>query len=298
MKDVELSRAFLIPERMLNRWKNSNDYRYLIYSFLEKSNERAIESFFTFQYNSDDNNSPSDKNISFYTKNEFIAELKDHPEYLMDKGYEIIDNDGIDSIVKEKDNKKPNGDLPAYTFFAKIDKDLTYIELSNRIPDKNALIKKIKDITNIIHNNFKLKKMIFITTEEDLPKYIRNNSLIEDVFIENVKIDDLSKDKMQTIKIIFLPDSKKDFKHPYIKKTEKQTDDILEKIYRDIEQGELDPNEMAKAHKEIRKESAVHFLKKYYKMDENDITDELIEAAEAGHDEVDSLLEILNYQKR
>ncbi len=57
----------------------------------------------------------------------------------------------------------------------------------------------------------------------------------------------------------------------------------------------LIPNEMAKAYKEIRKESAVYFLNKYYKMDEDDIPDELIES---GHDEVDILLKMLNYQKR
>jgi len=279
MTDTELSETFLIPERMLNRWKNANDYRYLIYEFLEKSNKSAIEGFFNFQYS-------QTNDIVFRSKNDFVSELEKGLPGLTEEKYTPIKQEDLNMVIKEKPDPKDQNkkilelQLPIYTFIGKKDQNLVYVELCNRIPDEKALGKKIDTIQKSTNDELTLKQMIFITTENDLPKFIRDKPCadmddfaqycINDVIIKNVKIDEFVKDRMQAKKIIFISDSKENFQHKYIStgKSEKEKNDM--------KSGKKEAQEASKINN-FDAEADLLEIKEMFKLNEDEEDDPLLD---------------------
>jgi len=233
ISDQKITKIFQIPPRMLQRWKNSNDYRYLIYTFLNHNDEYEVEAFFNYlsSKNIVDNiegdkrgyksNISFNKNIDFIYKKDFMTKLKENIDYLnrYEKPYEVIESRDIATLLKESDTLKDpfrklnNKDqaldieLIGFTFFAKDNNNnILYVELSNRIVESKPLKKKITQIKESLKDEYRLEKMIFVTNESEVPKFIRvENNTIDDVIIDNINIDIFSQEQLSTYKTIFVP---------------------------------------------------------------------------------------------
>ncbi len=208
IKDTKISEIFQVPRRMLQRWKNSNDYRYLIYTYLHSCNEDEVEAFFKFltlkkavNYGDEDYKQA----IKFFYKKDFLIQIeKPIGDYLKEKEEEvhIYNPDKIKFLF----NEEHTFDMGSSSFFVKPNfTDVVYVELSNRVLEAKPLLKKIEQINSSLKVSLVLKKMIFITTEKQLPAFLRDKKVFNEVIVENINIDDFSSKFLGVSKVIFVP---------------------------------------------------------------------------------------------
>jgi len=212
LKKEDIVHLFKVQKRMLQRWQDANDYRYMIFAYLMESDREAIEKFFNEKYEND--------MIRYEHKSNFMDQVKEHLSEEIEKEYTILSimNEEIFQIPEKKDQKQ--SDL---YFFAmekiesnnELEKNIYYVELCNRIVDTKALHIKIKQLKNHLLDGYKLSEMIFLTAEKSEPKYIQMNQCvdkdagycIDNVRIRNINIDKFSQDHLSIHKMVFIPES-------------------------------------------------------------------------------------------
>ena len=109
IKDTKISEIFQIPSRMLQRWKNSNDYRFLIYTYLHNSDAAEVEAFFKYLASkkvSSSNNVDKEKPaLKFLYKKDFISLLREHiKEYLAIDNLKVYIKKEYASILIQNDS--------------------------------------------------------------------------------------------------------------------------------------------------------------------------------------------------
>ncbi len=192
---------------MLQRWKNSNDYRYLIYTYLQNSHSAEVESFFKYLTSQKvvdfENNMDEKKAMQFMHKKDFLVQAQEKiGRYINAESSHIYDQSSTKSLF----NEGSSFELTSSSFFVSANnRNLTYVELSNRVLESKPLLKKIDQISASLKSGLVLKEIIFITNEKQLPVFLRDDAVIHDVFVKNVNVDDFSSKVLGIGKVIFVP---------------------------------------------------------------------------------------------
>ncbi len=211
IKDTKISEIFQIPSRMLQRWKNSNDYRFLIYTYLHNSDAAEVEAFFKYLASkkvSSSNNVDKEKPaLKFLYKKDFISLLREHiKEYLAIDNLKVYIKKEYASILIQNDSLEIGG----YSLLVKTPKQsVIYVELASRVLEHKPLLSRIANIKSHLKANLTLRKIIFITNEKKLPAYLREKNAVEGVAIENINIDAFASRYLGANKIIFVPSTMK-----------------------------------------------------------------------------------------
>jgi hypothetical protein len=254
VSDNEIARIFQIPIRMVQKWKNSNDYRYLIYNYLKLTNKDEIEAFFNYLLTPRNIDSANLAPLYFIYKKDFIKKISadirsilriatkkvlyetnlDWIHRYISTRDEYIDKNKIDEPVSFKPLSEILNNIKAVSIYSLFliddNNDLLYIELCNKIQEKDSLKKKINEIKKALKEGYSLKHMLYITNEKELPFYLRSmHSIFEDVEFWNAYMGTVAKKVFNAKKIIFVPN---DLKIP--KLTSKKSDSILEKIENEL----------------------------------------------------------------
>ncbi len=211
IKDTKISEIFQIPTRMLQRWKNSNDYRFLIYNYLHNSDTTEVEAFFKYLAskkagNYDDSNEEK-LALKFLYKKDFISLVQKHiKQYLKQDDIKVYAEKNHGSLLEESDALEIGGS----SLLIKVPKStVVYVEIGSRVLEHKPLQARIGSIKSHLKDDLFLKKMLFITNEKKLPAYLRESNMVAGVIIENINIDTFSSNYLGINKIIFVPSTMK-----------------------------------------------------------------------------------------
>jgi hypothetical protein len=210
IKDTKISEIFQIPPKMLQRWKNANDYRYLIYTYLHNSDTIEVESFFRYlatkKAGSYDNNKEMPA-LKFLYKKEFVLLVQKHiGEYLGQKDIEVFPEKKYATIFTQKDTLN----IGESSFMVKEGKSkMTYVEIGSRVLESKPLRERLSSIQTHLKERLYLKKMLFISNEKQLPVYLRSDNVVKNVRIDNISIDAFANEYLGVNKIIFVPSTMK-----------------------------------------------------------------------------------------
>ena len=255
VSDNEIARIFQIPIRMVQKWKTSNDYRYLIYNYLKLTNKNEIDTFFNYLFTPRNIDSTNLTPLYFIYKKDFMKKISTDARSILRNSTKKEDlyetrlswlsryistrEEYIaESKLEDSISYKPLSEIlksvkvaSAYSLFLVDDKNhILYIELCNKIQEKDPLKKKIDEIKKSLKDGYTLKQMLYITNEKELPHYLRCvNAKFEDVEFWNVYMERVAQKIFNAKKIIFVPG---DLKIP--KLTSTKSDSILEKIENEL----------------------------------------------------------------
>jgi len=248
VSDTEISRIFQIPSRMIQKWKHSNDYKYLIYNYLKLTNKDEIDGFFNYLLTPNKFDSANLAPLHFIYKKDFMKKISTNMrEILKLSANKKVGLDwSIDYIsISDKYKKDLEESLPikplneilnstktasTYSLFLVDDKKgVVYVELCNKVQEKDPLKKKINGIKKSLKDGYTLKHMLFITNEEDLPLYIRQMGYtFEGVGFWNAYMDNIAKRIFKAKKVIFVPNELK------IPKLASKNSAILENLEKEL----------------------------------------------------------------
>jgi len=188
MKDTDISDIFKISPFMLQRWKNSHDYRYLIYEFLSsRSKDMQLEPFME--------ELKEKEQLLFMDSVEFkkllerrVDALPNGRDLMLVDPTDIFNNENVyknKTIAKNKNN------------------EVVVIESLNRFPDQKKLLSEIKKLKKALKNGLRLKGMSFITNNALPPRYVRDQDMfVDDIEIEFINFHDFTK-RVTGKKVIF-----------------------------------------------------------------------------------------------
>jgi len=211
IKDTKISEIFQIPPKMLQRWKNANDYRYLVYTYLHNSDAGEVEAFFRYlttkKVGSYDDSNQKRLALKFLHKKDFILLVqKNIGKYLKQPSIKVYSERDYDSIFTQKDMLN----IGESSFMVKESGDkMTYVEIGSRVLEAKPLQERMSSIKKYLKSGLILKKILFISNEKQEPVYLRDNNIVEDVKIKNLNIDAFSKEYLEINKVIFVPSTMK-----------------------------------------------------------------------------------------
>ncbi len=211
IKDTKISEIFQIPTRMLQRWKNSNDYRFLIYTYLHNSDTAEVEAFFKYLASKKAGNyDDSDEEVlalKFLYKKDFISLVQKHiNQYLKQDDIKVYSEKNLGSLLEQSNSLEIGGS----SLLIKVPKSsVVYVEIGSRVLEQKPLLARIDSIKSHLKDDLFLKKMLFITNEKKLPGYLRESNMVDGVIIENINIDTFSGKYLGINKIIFVPSTMK-----------------------------------------------------------------------------------------
>ncbi|WP_456322335.1 hypothetical protein [Hydrogenimonas sp.] len=239
VSDNEIARIFQIPVRMMQKWKNSNDYRYLIYKYLKLADRNEIAAFFNNLSTSRNRESPHLIPLYFIYKKDFMLKISRETRKIVSLatrkgGHHIHGNHlflwaekyiSAGSSDKESFGNIGGGSASSRIPLSKIvdnadaiapysifsideDKNVLYIELCGKIQEKAPLKKKVVNLKASLKEKYTLKHMLFITNEKELPRFLRvMNGEYEGVKFWNVPMERAAKNIFNAKKIIFVPNN-------------------------------------------------------------------------------------------
>lgn len=201
--DKFLSQTFQIPTKMLQRWKNSSDYRYLIYSCLKNGKYKNEEDFIEMIQ-------ATSHHVTFLYKYEFLSQAKNKRDMILGHGWFEPHFQKITSSSPSYESKEItkffHPSKSQYYFSLVNDQgDLAYFEISKRIPDTKTLTQKVQEIKKVIEGRYTLKRMYFFIEEKTKNDKEQREPELQDLIIEGINLNDFAKEYLKTNKVIFVP---------------------------------------------------------------------------------------------
>ncbi|WP_434581523.1 hypothetical protein MLC52_05225 [Sulfurimonas sp. NW15] len=210
MNDSNLSKKFLVAQQVIETWKISNDYKYLMYSFLKRMYDEDIDYFFhnMLQPSLGAARLP----VRFMHKKEFLSSLSSQLLEFVTNGVaqQWKKSTSITPVDEDVQKHIESGSTHAYFYEISNTNELICVDIGVKIQDKNALSKKFAKIKESLQKNEDTKKytlsdMIYLISDSIIPSYLKKEPTIEDVTIWAASIGIVGRGMYDADKIIFIP---------------------------------------------------------------------------------------------
>lgn len=198
MNDSDISTFLKIPPLMVNRWKRSHDYRFILYHFLRHKDASHTRSIIDVMVD--------EMRIEFMTKQAFEEHLANHLGYFH---YMQLLNSPIRRMTDE-DIKKGCPGLKlckrCNLIATRSDNphDVYAVLYPNRFPESKKLTSEIREIKEALPEGCALKGIIYITNDKMPPAYIQKKSMqMDGTELFHVNFDKFNIDTIKK-KVIFI----------------------------------------------------------------------------------------------
>ncbi len=196
--DTTIAQSFMISPRMLQRWKHSNDYRYLIYMYLKKDSKAQFDQFLT-DIQEEDNYK---KDIKFMRKKDFLNDLIENE--IEQFGLQRDTDEWKYDVELANRLRTKIGGQYSFKLLNKGSKTIRYYELSSRFPSEKEIKNKGK-LLRTLEPSYSIDSMNFITYEDRPSIYIDDEEGQVPFSAHNIYIDEYASRYLQSRKIIFIP---------------------------------------------------------------------------------------------